>query len=74
MHGGEISGAPLAHLPSLRVLNISGNHALDLAPIAVHGAIANLRVGGLGTSLRPLAGLRCVRPRSRSPNASSTSM
>jgi len=50
----------LAHLPSLRALNISGNQALDLGPIAAHGAITDLRVGGLGTSLRPLAGLRSL--------------
>jgi hypothetical protein len=36
----------LEHLPSLRVLNVSGSYALDVTPIAAHAAITDLRVGG----------------------------
>jgi hypothetical protein len=44
----------LEHLPRLRSLVFGGNRAIDLQPIRRHGALEDLGVGGLGTSLSPL--------------------
>ena len=46
----------LEHLPGLRALGVAGYHAIDLAPIARYVSIEELGIGGLGTSLSPLAG------------------
>ena len=51
----------LDRLSNLRSLTFSGNSAVDLGPIVEHGAIENLKVGGRGTSLRPLKDIRQLK-------------
>jgi hypothetical protein len=51
----------LEHLPRLRSLRFDGSHAVDLRPIRTHGALDDIGVGGLGTTLRPLQGYERLR-------------